>query len=197
MRLVRTCVLLASLFVLVPQLSGGSSMARLSSVVDGSTLHVKLRGKELKVRMHGVAVPPSDEARPILQQVNKEAAAFLNKYLSDGWVYLEFPGGEPVPDADGFVPAFVYRGSDAAFLNEKLVASGLAVVNKKEKNEFTSRWVTLQSGAEGARLGIWGNFEGGGGEKIASGIAQGNYIGVPGDQGRRETYVTYWIVFYY
>lgn len=197
MRLVRTCVLVTLVVVSATSLSAKSAMARLSSVVDGNTLQVELRGKSVKVRMHGVAVPPADEARPILQKLNKEAAAFLAKYLSDGWVYLEFPDGDPVPDADGFVPAFVYRGSDAAFLNEKLVASGLAVVNKKEKNDFTAAWLKQQQGAEAARRGIWGDFESGDGERIASGVAQGNYIGVPGNQGNRRSYVTYWIFYYY
>lgn len=186
------------LLAFVLPLHAGSAMARLDSIVDGNTLQVKLRGTEMKIRMHGLAVPPADATRPILQRVNQESAAFLKKYLSDGWVYLEFPDKDPVTDENGYVPAFVYRGSDATFLNEKLVSTGLALVNKKEKNKFTDSWIALQSGAEAAQNGIWGSFEGGGGEKIASGAAQGTYIGVPGKgQSQRTTYVTTWIFFYY
>ena len=184
----------ALLLVLSTPAHAGSAMAKLSSVADGNTIIVDYRGKEMKLRMHGIAVPPSDEGRPILQRLNKESAAFLKKYLSDGWVYLEFPDGKPAaPDADGYVAAFVYRGKDAAFLNEKLVSSGLAIVNKKEKNSFTERWLQLQETANAAQRGIWGSFENGDGEQIASGVGQATYIGVPGSQGPRTTYVRYWI----
>jgi endonuclease YncB( thermonuclease family) len=174
----------------------GSAMAKLSSVTDGNTILVEYRGAEMKIRMHGIAVPPADESRPILQRLNKESALFLKKYLSDGWVYLEFPNDNKTADADGYVSAFVYRGKDAAFLNEKLISGGLAIVNKKEKTSFTDKWLQLQQTAQAAERGIWGSFENGGGEQIASGVGQATYIGVPGNQGSRTTYVTYWIFLY-
>lgn len=179
-------------------LYAGSTMAKLTGVVDGNTLAVTLRGEELKVRMYGIAVPPADETRPILQRLNKEAVAFLKKYLGDGWVYLEFPEGEMKKNADGIVDAYVYRGNDATFLNEKLVSVGLAVVNKKAKCSFTDGWVKQQAVAKAARRGIWGSFENGDGAQIASGTGQGTYVGVAGDGpgGRGGGYVTYWILLF-
>jgi endonuclease YncB( thermonuclease family) len=189
---------IAATFVLsIPTpVRAGSAMAKLSSVNDGNTIIVDYRGAEMKIRMHGIAVPPADEARPILQRLNKESALFLKKYLSDGWVYLEFLDDKKTPDADGYVSAYVYRGKDAAFLNEKLVSGGLAIVNRKEKNSFTDTWLKLQETAQAGERGIWGSFENGGGEQIASGVGQATYIGVPGSQGSRRTYVTYWIFLY-
>ncbi|MGN6184737.1 MAG: thermonuclease family protein [Thermoanaerobaculia bacterium] len=188
----RNLLFMAALLGAMP-LHAGSSMAKLSSITDGNTLVVQLRGKEIKVRMHGVAVPPNDDNRPILARLNRESSAFLKKYLSDGWVYLEFPEGQAKPDADGYVPAFVYRGSDAVFLNEKVVSAGLALVNKKEKNSFTENWIELQKNAKASQRGIWGSFQEGEGERIASGAAQGTYLGVPGPGQSGSTYVTYWI----
>lgn len=196
---VRNFVLLLAFVAAVP-LHAGSAMAKLSGIADGNTLLVTLRGKEIKVRMHGVAVPPNDDKRPILQRLNRESSAFLKKYLEDGWVYLEFPEGSAKTDADGYVPAFVYRGSDAVFLNEKVVSAGLALVNKKEKNSFTDDWLAHQENAKSAQRGIWGSFEDGEGERIASGVPQGTYLGVPGATTSRyggSSYVTTWIIFFY
>ncbi len=165
-----SAVLSAIALVCAIPVHAGSTMAKITSIVDGNTLAVTVRGVEMKIRMHGVAVPPADEARPILQRLNKECTAFLKKYLSDGWVYLEYPASGSKPDADGYVAAFVYRGSDATFLNEKLVSAGLAIVNNKEKNSFTEHWSKLQEGAQAAQRGIWGSFENGGREQIASGV---------------------------
>ncbi|HEY0142592.1 MAG TPA: thermonuclease family protein [Thermoanaerobaculia bacterium] len=195
--IVSTAVLVLAMAIATP-LHAGSAMAKLTSIVDGNTLAVTLRGEELKVRMHGIAVPPADEGRPILQRLNKEAVAFLKKYLADGWVYLEFPDTELKKDAEGYVHAFVYRGSDATFLNEKLVSVGLAVVNKKEKCSFTDAWVKQQAGAKAARRGIWGSFENGDGAQIASGAAQGTYVGSAIDErgSGAPQYVTYWILLF-
>jgi endonuclease YncB( thermonuclease family) len=175
-------------------------MGKMSSVIDGNTIVVTLRGQQVKVRMHGIVVPPGDEQRPILQLLNSESKAFLKKYLSDGWIYLEYPDGAPKPDADGIVPAFVYRGADAAFLNKKLVAEGLAIVNRKEPNKFSEDLSKSQTNARGAQRGIWGSsFRAGDGEKIAAGIAQSTYIGEPGANMKNysnTTYVHYWIILY-
>jgi endonuclease YncB( thermonuclease family) len=183
---------------LATPLRAGSTMAKLSSVIDGGTVVVTIRGAETKLRLHGVAVPPADEKRPIFKRLNTEAVAFLKEYLKDGWLYLEYPGGKPQPDAEGYIPAFVYRGADATFLNEKLVAEGLAIANRKQKHEFTDKLVSVEKLAKASQRGIWGSFANGNGEKIASGTAQGTYIGVPGaTHARAPEYVEYWIILFY
>lgn len=190
-------IVIAVLSCLALPLHAGSAMAKLVSVADGNTLVVTMRGAELKVRMFGVVVPPADETRPILNRLNTESVAFLKKYLSEGWVYLEFLDGSPKADADGNVPAFVYHGRDATFVNEKLVAEGLAIVNKQEKNELTAKFATLQTNAKESMRGIWGSFFAGDGEKIAAGgVPPANYIGVPGANERRVHYDYYYYVPY-
>ena len=198
MRRVAPFLVALSLLAFALPLHAASTMAKLTSVVDGSTLVVSIRGVETKLRLHGVAVPPADEKRPIFKRLNDESVAFMKQYLKDGWLYLEYPGGKPQPDAEGFVPAFVYRGSDATFLNEKLIAEGLAIVNRKERHQYTEQLIGVEKTAKASQRGIWGSFANGGGEKIASGTAQGTYIGVPGatlDQA--PAYVQYWIVLFY
>lgn len=186
----------AALTVAVP-LHARSTMAKLKSVGDDQTLLVTVNDQQLKIRLHGVAIPPPDPARPILQRLNKESVAFLKKYLSDGWVYLEYPNGTAAADEHGEVPAFVYRGSDATFINEKLVAAGLAIVNTKQKNTFTAQWLKLQNNAQATEAGIWGSFEDGDGERIASGVSQSTYAGIAGASERRApSYVVFWIRLY-
>jgi len=201
MRSIAHLCILGMLVACAAPLQAGSQMAKMSSVIDGNTIVVTLRGAQVKVRMHGIVVPPGDAQRPILQLLNNESAEFLKKYLSDGWIYLEYPDGTPKPDADGIVPAFVYRGADAVFLNKKLVAEGLAIVNRKELNKFSEELSKSQTNARGAERGIWGgSFRAGDGVKIANGIAPATYIGEPGSNMRKSysntTYVHYWIILY-
>jgi endonuclease YncB( thermonuclease family) len=176
-------------------------MAKLSSVIDGSSIVVNLRGKETKVRIHAIVTPPSDEKRPILRRLNEESAAFLREYLKEGWIYLEFPGGKAAPDDQGFISAYLYRGADATFVNEKLVSEGLAIVNRKVPSDYSVQLINAEKQAKLSQRGIWGSFANGSGEKIAAGTAQGNYLGVPGATESRSygsnDYVTYWILLYY
>lgn len=178
-------------------MQGESGMAKLTGIIDGGTMTVTFRGQDLKVRMHGIAIPPADEERPILRQLNDESLAFVRKYLEgDAYVYLEFPGGKPSQGSDGSIPAYVYRGKDASFLNEKLVGLGLAVVNRKEKNDFTAQWLKVQEKARESQRGVWGSFVDGSGEDLASGVAQRQYIGASGAGGSRGGYITGWIIIY-
>lgn len=198
-RLAATVAVAALLFFTSP-LQAGSSMAKLSSVIDGSSIVVNLRGTETKLRIYAIATPPADEKRPILRRLNEESAAFLREYLKEGWIYLEFPGGKPTADENGFIPAYLYRGVDATFVNEKLVAEGLAIVNRKMTGDYTEQLVTAETQAKLSQRGIWGSFVNGSGEKIATGAgAQSTYIGVPGATERQDssTYVIYWIRTFY
>ena len=193
-------VAVAAFLISTSPLQAGSSMAKLSSVIDGSSIIVNLRGTETKVRIYAIATPPADEKRPILRRLNEESAAFLREYLKEGWIYLEFPGGKPTADENGYVPAYLYRGADATFINEKLVAEGLAIVNRKMKGDYTEQLVNAETQAKLSQRGIWGSFVNGSGEKIAAGGgAQGTYIGVPGATETRNynNYVVYWIRTFY
>ena len=58
-------------------LQAGSGMAKVLSITDGTTLVVEHRGAEMKLRMHGIVVPPADETRPVLAQLNRESVAVL------------------------------------------------------------------------------------------------------------------------
>lgn len=174
------------------------TMAKVKKVIDGSTIVVASNGTDSTIRLVSIAVPPADEKRPLLKQLNEESRAFLETYLKDAWVYLEYPGGKAVADAQGVTPAFVYRGSDGRFVNERLISEGFAIANRKEKSEFTPKFMEKEAEAKAAQRGLWGSFEGGHGSDIASGkVSQGAYVGVPGEGGRQSSEVTYWVMIFY
>lgn len=172
-------------------------MVKIISVVNGNTLRVDLRGKETDVRLLGVATPdPKDDARPILKRLGIEAMSFLKETTKSGWVMLEFPTGQPVADSTGVVDASVYGGTDASFINEKLIAQGFGVVNRKVECAFRDQLVKSENVARAGHRGIWGSFESGSGEAVASGRShQETYIG---ELAQRNTpnYVTLWVIYY-
>lgn len=177
----------------------GSTMAKVKAILNGSTLKVDMRGTESTIQLHGIATPDPKDERAALKRLGDEAVDFLGEYLKDGWIYLEFPGGQPAPDKDGVIQAYVYRGKDASFVNQQLVGAGLGIVNRKVQSDHKQKLLQEEERARGASRGVWGSFADGPGKKIASGDThQGTYIGIAAPKpGPRNDVVWFWIITYY
>ncbi|HEX9163107.1 MAG TPA: thermonuclease family protein [Thermoanaerobaculia bacterium] len=190
-RLARVALAMMALAVVLP-LQAGGTMARVKKIVSGNTLVVDLRGQETTIHLYGIASADPEDKRPAVKKLATQAQEFLREYLKSGWVYLEFPGGQPKPDKDGVMNAFAYRDRDAAFINEKLVAEGLGVVNEQAEGEMKDRFLARQKEARLASHGIWGQFLSGDPKKIAAGEGhQGTYIGEAPDKKYGYSYGYY------
>lgn len=174
----------------------GSTMAKVSSVVNGNTIKVNLRGQDTEVRLFGVATPDPNDPQPILKQLGEEAAAFLKEYLVNQWVMMEFPTGQPKADAKGVIDAYVYRGKDATFVNQKMVNEGLGIANRKVQSTFAKQFIESEDKAKAAQKGIWGSFRLASGAQLGKGADQGTYLGQSGG-GQIPSYVTTWILIFY
>ncbi len=171
-------------------------MAKVVSVVDGSTFRLQYRGAEHDARLMGVATPPTgDDTKPILKRLGSEAVTFLREMTNSGWVYVEFPAGEEPREKNGPVDVAVYGGRDSVLLNEKLVIEGFGIVNRKIPTPLNNQLLKAEAKAKESRRGIWGSFEFGDGKAVANGRS-GTYIGTVAPQGA-PGYVTFWIISYY
>ncbi|NSW84098.1 MAG: thermonuclease family protein [Syntrophothermus sp.] len=140
--------------------------ATVTSVADGDTLHVKINGREEKVRLIGVNTP--EIAHPDLgikeQPYGKEAAAYTQKRLTGKQVYLELDVGER--DKYGRILAYVWLEqpkSDsetevrAKMYNAELLLNGYAQVMTVPPNvKYADTFVKFQQEARDAGKGLWG-----------------------------------------
>ncbi|WXJ79113.1 hypothetical protein MTMBA_11950 [Moorella thermoacetica] len=140
--------------------------AAVTSVVDGDTLHVKINGREEKVRLIGVNTP--EIAHPDLgikeQPYGKEAAAYTQKRLAGKKVYLELDVGER--DKYGRLLAYVWLDKPAndsetevraKMYNAELLLNGYAQVMTVPPNiKYADLFVKLQKEAREAGKGLWG-----------------------------------------
>jgi micrococcal nuclease len=140
--------------------------ATVTSIADGDTLHVKINGREEKVRLIGVNTP--EIAHPDLgikeEPYGKEAAAYTQKRLAGRQVYLELDVGErdkygrllayvwlekPVNDSEAEVRAKMY--------NAELLLNGYAQIMTVPPNvKYADLFVKLQKEAREADKGLWG-----------------------------------------
>lgn len=118
-------------------------MGGVPMVIDGDSLSVNVDGETLEVRLDGINAPESDEC------MAEEARTRLRQ-LADAGVVVEATG----VDQFGRTLALVRTDqSDSQLLNETMVAEGLAIASTG--GDWSDRFVTAESEARGAQLGIW------------------------------------------
>lgn len=183
-----------------PMAVAGGTMMKVLSIVNGSTIKADMRGKEIQVRLLGIATPdPNDEKHPILKRLGVEARDFLKEFMKSPMVYAEFPGGEANPDKDGVVDALLWGGPNSEFINEKILLDGFGVVDRRQAQlvgPLRDQLIKAEAAAKFSSRGLWGSFSQGGGQDVASGKShQWTYLGVsPTGGGQRSSEVRVWLV---
>lgn len=140
--------------------------ARVTEVVDGDTIHVRLRdGREEKVRLIGVDTPESTRE---VEPYGKEAAAYTKKRLNGKTVYLELDAGER--DKYGRLLAYVWlslprEGNEeevrAKMFNAELLLNGCAQVMTVPPNvKYADLFTGFQKEAREKKKGLWGLWTG-------------------------------------
>lgn len=156
--------------------------AVVTHVSDGDTVHVRLNGRDEKVRFIGVNTP--EISHPDLgireQPYGKQAATYTKKRLLGKKVWLEFDVQQR--DRYGRLLAYVWLGPPAAFtekeirakmFNAELLLNGYAQVMTIPPNvKYADLFVKFQREAREKGKGLWGA------PVVAKpGKPAGNYVG--------------------
>jgi micrococcal nuclease len=135
---------------------GDTVAAHVVRVVDGDTVRVTVSGIQETVRYIGVDTPESVKPDTPVQCYAK-AASHRNEQLVDGRV-VRLVVGEAPRDRYGRLLAYVYRTSDARFINAELVAGGFARTLAIPPNvRYRERFTALAAEARQAGRGLWGS----------------------------------------
>jgi endonuclease YncB( thermonuclease family) len=120
--------------------------ATVTRVIDGDTLDVTVDDREETVRLIGINAPESGEC------LADAATARLDELVGGEDVELE----RDVSDRDQFGRLLRYVSVDGLFVNEQIVADGLAIARRYPPD--VARAGELEDAEDGARddgLGIW------------------------------------------
>jgi len=121
-------------------------------VVDGDTVYVRFRDRELDVRLIGIDTPEVDPSIGV-DCYGDEASAFTERELDGRRVNLEFDVERH--DRYGRVLAYIWLAGD--LFNERLVNEGYAVVTTFPPNvRYVERFTAAQARARDAGRGLWG-----------------------------------------
>lgn len=134
----------------------GRVHARITHVVDGDTLRIRIAGRTETVRLIGVNTPETVHPTKPVECFGPEASAHTKQILPDGTdIWLE----RDVEARDKYsrLLAYVFRASDALFVNLDLVAGGWAVPYPFPPNTAHERdFAHAAAGALARSAGLWG-----------------------------------------
>jgi micrococcal nuclease len=130
-----------------------SAFARVTRVVDGDTIEVRLDGETEDVRYIGVDTPETVEPGAPVQCFGHRASAFNHGLLEGRRVRLVF--GAERRDVYGRLLSYVHLGH--RFVNAELLRRGFArTLTIAPNDQFAERFKRLEIGAARAGRGLWG-----------------------------------------
>jgi micrococcal nuclease len=127
--------------------------AVVTRTVDGDTIYVRYRGREIDVRLIGIDTPETVDPSQPVGCYGPQASHFTEEMLTGEPIRLEFDVERH--DRYGRVLAYVWL-RDHLF-NRRLVAQGYAVVSTYPPNvRYEPRFEAAQAIAIGEDRGLWG-----------------------------------------
>ena len=132
---------------------GGTAQARVTRVVDGDTIVVRIDGRRERVRYIGVDTPESVKPGTPVQCFAKAASAENERLVAGRTVRLEFD--RELRDRYGRLLAYVVRG-DGLSVNEALLRGGFAQTIVFPPNTRNRRhYAAVQRTAQDRGAGLW------------------------------------------
>jgi micrococcal nuclease len=131
----------------------GVARARVTRVIDGDTIEIRLSGRRDEVRYIGIDTPETVKPGTPVQCFGHRASAY-NRRLTEGEV-VRLVFGVERRDSYGRLLAYVHAGP--TFVNAALIRRGLArSLTIAPNDRFAPRFHRLERRAAIAGRGLWG-----------------------------------------
>ena len=132
-----------------------AGQATVTKVADGDTIHVRVGGKEEKVRLIGIDTPETHGPGGLRECFGPEATRRAEDLLPAGTTVRLVRDVEP-RDRYGRLLAYVYRTADGLFVNMALAGEGYAATLTYPPNvAFAKEFDAATRTARRADRGLW------------------------------------------
>ena len=133
---------------------GAQLPGRVVKITDGDTIHVRVGGREVKVRLIGIDTPEVHKPGTPVQCFGRRATARNAQLISGRDVVLRLDA--ETRDRYGRLLAYVYRRPDGLFVNAVLVREGYARTLTIPPNvRHADAFARLAQAARRAGRGLW------------------------------------------
>jgi micrococcal nuclease len=142
------------LLTFVTATTAAAEQAKVSSIVDGDTIKVKLGKKTETIRIIGIDTPETVDPRKPVQCFGKEASAKMKSLIAGKTVTLE---RNPAEDRDKYRRLLRYVWLDGQDIGAKMIQDGYAFSYKKYPHPRLETYNKLEQEAREALRGLWGS----------------------------------------
>lgn len=135
-----------------------SATYKVTKILDGDTIQVKIGKETYTVRMLGVDTPETVDPRKKPQCFGKEASDMTKKLLTKHSVIIRIDRTQNIFDKFGRILAYIER-EDGMLINQFLLENGYAhEYTYSKKYEKQSEFKALEASAKNDKLGLWGSL---------------------------------------
>lgn len=131
----------------------GMQKAKVTKLINGTTIEVDINGKIQKVRLTGIGlIKKTDGAKTIVFE--NEAKRFLEKHILGKNIMLAVDSKLPDKDKDGSLLRYVYFGRNK-FFNEMMIKQGYALADTAVTYDHASKFKDTEKKARDSKMGAW------------------------------------------
>lgn len=126
-------------------------------VVDGDTIVISDKERDVKVRLIGVDTPETVHPSKPVEYYGREASCFLTNLLKGEKVYLINESQTEELDRYGPRLAYVYRAPDGLSVNAEIIRQGYGHAYTGFPFKYIEEFKALEHFAKKAKKGLWAN----------------------------------------
>lgn len=129
---------------------------KVTSVTDGDTIRVNVRGKVEAVRLLGIDTPETVDPRKPVQCFGKAASDKMKSFVSGQYVKLVDDSTQGNRDKYQRLLRYVYL-QNGTFVNGEMVKQGYAFSYKQYPTKMLAKFNEFEKYAREHNLGLWGS----------------------------------------
>ena len=145
---------MAAIVFLIPVLALGAELGRVTKVIDGDTIKVRMSGRVEKVRLIGVDTPETVDPRREVEYFGREASEFTRKLALGEEVLLEPDPQCSNRDKYSRLLRYVYL-EDGTLLNAEIIVQGYGFAYTKYPFSRMKEFRKLEKRARQEGRGLW------------------------------------------
>jgi endonuclease YncB( thermonuclease family) len=149
----KALLIAGSIVILICALPG-MQKAKVTKIINGTTIEVDINGKVEKVKLAGIGMINKTEGKQTIYYEN-ESKLFIQRHLSGKKIILARDSKLPDRDKNGNLLRYIYFGQNK-FFNQFIIKQGYAITNSGEGFDFAAKFKETEKTAKDSKAGIWG-----------------------------------------
>jgi endonuclease YncB( thermonuclease family) len=151
--ILKTSMIVVSFAILISA-APGMQKAKVTKIINGTTIEVDINGKVEKVKLAGIGMIKKTEGKQTINYEN-ETKLFIQKHLGGKNIILARDSKLSDRDKNGNLLRYVYFGRNK-FFNQVMIKQGYAIADSNEGFDFVAKFRETEKAAKDSKAGIWG-----------------------------------------